>query len=1630
MPSVPVITINQSGKPAGVAGQARDDLSIYSGAGTEVLLADSGSGSTRTWQLLDQPKGAAAVIDAPDQPSISISGATIPGSYMIQLTVDGGTLPGQIVRLIFAVQIDLPSWVGGANLQKFRIPAAGETIEFNRLSSPAAGPNARGWADEMNDFLGVVARNAFGTLIKDNGSAVGAEAFRTINFVGSTIVDAGNGEISITATGGGGGSLNLQNFNAPIGAFNTINAVPAALAASDVAGPGNAQFKDIGTGHAALIVTNTEHIRDSHTSHIVAINPAVGALVPNLNPGGTPHWTFAALQSDQLAITDGKTMDASAIGSNPTYQNPPTNDKALYDLVLAYDGTIALATRGICFTPTVNAVVFDIDPAAPPGTYSLQTRTAPNTVSWGGGPEAPITSGSIVRCYASNGTWADIKIGVSAITDATESWNAAGNDPTDQRLPLARAPYWTPPSAPIQWGFATDGPAGQFFSDRRPFGAVGASNFDHSAIEKIEESARDTRRSGVVFSHRGAGNGLPMRAGGAELDLITTPLAGGSNLHLSARGIFGGDFWINGKRVTVHGPRAFDGFLPVLTEVIVYLELGPTGPQYQSFDVTAAGISLVTALRQLMHSAGPGQILPLYTGQTDDSSNLLARDRLDLRRDVAHLGENTVASRELVLQMLDPSVITRRASTGDVAHHDFVLSAEYESIGAALLWYTMQQQTNGSTGSTQGEIIGSSGEAQPLGLRIIGDTYESRKIVLWQNITIEGVGDPVISLPSTIPDPFCIGEAAHPPYAANVIVRNVHLKGLHFVGEDACTTAEGTNGGILRIVAPQLDPTLLDGFTVDASLVNVSVEDCTFDYLSRTGIGNADLFAGILVIAAAAVTLPLVSGQIDGLRFSRIKMRTNRTQPGNGLTVEAYPTSNLNAGIAFQLQRLAAPETLGNRNILIEDCELITRHSGLVFTSSEIRYLTVRGNVIIVNAPRSSEEYLRGIDMQTEISRTTFENNRIEVHGAKPTCFYNNQYNELMQFVGNSLLAKGGTLSTDDEIGMYFPYANSLSLLGAARISQNTITARHGIHSIAIMDAVDIFDNIIGHDNSGITISPESTNVGILLIPHDDQSGILRIHRNTITSRIGILLDLPDSFQSVDIIGNSIFGEQQDDADTVKPGSGFGRGIYLALADSAMDRKLVIRDNRICRFSARCDTESPYITGVVATGYRAGLTVAIKTTSTIRTIVGVVIEGNDIDPGSDISNAPTFKDTVGALFGIQCIGAFDMLTIRNNTVINTAFRTVSEQAAIDLNDFVLNINGRGGPLIEGNRITWISACRDFSVTTLTQPETKNNAAAIRLRGHYPFPIICRNQIQIQSVQNSTVGLYGYIHGVLAQSIANADIDGVRIDDNTIETTFVGITGDIGVIGSAIIVHAPYQHEITQGSVSRNKIFGEFNLGVDPTSINANGNHVAVVSIAAATDQGLSRFAVDGNIVNATDFTGSGLGGSLHFSGIRIGSADGPGSGGMIVTLLSVQNNVVSVTTRTDSPYYTARFAGAIALVTQANPTALPPLPGGSRQALVQGNVINRVDNTPAAPGPIVVRGILNHGFQQSVFANNVVDHVPNTQADIDDSFGLGTPSNLWNGNSFGSHGQPGTAVLTVNYVPIGSGTNWSGTAFV
>lgn len=133
------ITINQAGKPAGVAGAAREDLDLFTGLNPVVFTNQDDVGVVSwQWTLIDRPNGSVAALAGAATPSSTLN-VDVAGSYLVRLvTVDGA---GNVYQdeTIAAVVLAIVGW---------RIPAAFETTQFHAT---------RGWAEELDEILRSIA---------------------------------------------------------------------------------------------------------------------------------------------------------------------------------------------------------------------------------------------------------------------------------------------------------------------------------------------------------------------------------------------------------------------------------------------------------------------------------------------------------------------------------------------------------------------------------------------------------------------------------------------------------------------------------------------------------------------------------------------------------------------------------------------------------------------------------------------------------------------------------------------------------------------------------------------------------------------------------------------------------------------------------------------------------------------------------------------------------------------------------------------------------------------------------------------------------------------------------------------------------------------------------------------------------------------------------------------------------------------------------------------------------------------------------------------------------------------------------------------------------------------------------
>ena len=177
------ITIDQSGKPAGVPGRAREDLDL----GTAVLLTLVGGVGVVAyqWSILYKPLNAgmtafsSAALTTPTAASTSVTPVDLAGTYRIECQVDCGYGLGaraeDVTRITFYAGPALAA--DPAQLPRRRL-AAFEEREHNAADTLEPAGNTDGWAREWEKWFRVIeacyaaaASIAFGTPVSVTRSA-------------------------------------------------------------------------------------------------------------------------------------------------------------------------------------------------------------------------------------------------------------------------------------------------------------------------------------------------------------------------------------------------------------------------------------------------------------------------------------------------------------------------------------------------------------------------------------------------------------------------------------------------------------------------------------------------------------------------------------------------------------------------------------------------------------------------------------------------------------------------------------------------------------------------------------------------------------------------------------------------------------------------------------------------------------------------------------------------------------------------------------------------------------------------------------------------------------------------------------------------------------------------------------------------------------------------------------------------------------------------------------------------------------------------------------------------------------------------------------------------------------------
>ena len=175
------ITVNQTGKPAGVAGKAREDLSL----GVPVVVSATGGDGTFAWRIGDAPPNDAMTTKS----AASLSAST--GSSVTLTPDNGGTY-----RLLAtsAGETQAVTFYAGTALSTdpsqlpHREPAFGEQTEHTAPDALDTGGNVNGWERELRRWMKAVKRIAARYLDKNGDTMAG-------------VLDLGNHKITTLADG-------------------------------------------------------------------------------------------------------------------------------------------------------------------------------------------------------------------------------------------------------------------------------------------------------------------------------------------------------------------------------------------------------------------------------------------------------------------------------------------------------------------------------------------------------------------------------------------------------------------------------------------------------------------------------------------------------------------------------------------------------------------------------------------------------------------------------------------------------------------------------------------------------------------------------------------------------------------------------------------------------------------------------------------------------------------------------------------------------------------------------------------------------------------------------------------------------------------------------------------------------------------------------------------------------------------------------------------------------------------------------------------------------------------------------------------------------------------------------------
>lgn len=1698
--------IDQATKPAGVAGQSRDDLDLFTGPGTEIVLTDAGVGATVwQWTILDQPPGAAASLSTPNAATTNLTNATVAGSYFVQLVVDGGALPAQVYRVVAGVQIDTPSWVTPVLNRPLRIPAKGETVEFNVESSPGAGPNTRGWAQELDHWFRAIASFGFGVRAQDSGAPVGTEPFYTINFIGLTVADAGGGVLDVTGISG----ITVQDEDAAVGTRPIINFVGAGVTAADdppnnrvtVTIPGGSSGVDVrnegvavvpggpwgqlyyraptrvdpnyfqsatnavaqpGTGEAEIVVTAAHHQDNFHSGGIILDEPTTishdalkCSVVSASNPMTLDFQSLGSSGAATQVVTSGAVYDTTSIPAGLTYSLPPTTSKALKLLVLeaktsgAAVGDLDLAVVQV---PLLAVVITDLHWDFPDKTVSI--TCASGFLSLDGGPVVPHVTGTIVRLYDPTGYyWIEVFCSGAAV-DNVELWDITASYRRDKGLcHLAVAPYWLNITVST-WGVNFGG--SQEVLDVRQFGTIGVGDLQDTAVRVIDRVGGDMQwMAGVVFSYEEAqfDSGAEKHLGSFAL----VPATGGAPLQ-DATMVRGGVVWSGGRRYAVTRDVTIAGFGYVNAAICICARVPAGGnpvPEIIAFQVTTG--NPIDAVRQCLEastenpfdpSAKCEVLVPLYFGRTNFAgTTLLADGRIDLRRDVAHHGQWTVASRDPSVSTLAFLGTSYQSRLGTMINSAWEVAgkciAEFGSIAGAIAWHGAM---TGSDNLTPLAPPDNAAQNYPsTTIIVIGDTLETFPIHLRNNITVRGEGHPFVfvtpsqwwvdfGIPTYWWTYFNIGDG----HTTNKFVYNVELRDLAII----MTTYDNSIHGPAAVAALSIwagdynsatTPPPIADWTLTGTTQNVLVQNVGFDLLVVDGLGTND--------TVAAIMLRDMSGPFSGGRFDGVYIRDCQTPV---LATRNIDARSFNAGIYMHLINTAVHLRIhvercrfstnvygvwsdGNvtryQYLKIEDnsfettmSKLVLTHSstyGIYFATDGVSVSRICRNTFTLRAIVEAAISIRlGTSLQdvliadnrermnngtavfsssiilttlTTFYRVTVRGNHLRCSQAGIIVSMRNPGSILtdMTIEGNEII--GSTASIPAGVGIYLE-GDGLTRAIRLRVERNVATT----YATGLLLALNESSSEISvRHNTFIGDSSHDDSLGCSITAVDTLLNV-DVHGNIVSGfRRGVFLSIPNPSSNIKVDANQITC-----VDSIAPvGSYNSRGIhaYLDMVDDAVIG-LVISNNVIRNVLSQSAFDSLTTGGIVIENMTRFLASDVK------------VFGNDIMLHGELAGMSTI-DYLG-ISGVYSTGPVRSLQINGNKIVNRAVRMNDNQytggvVVVNLSAFVEPVDY--AVQINDNEITWCTATYADGVDQTSAGVIIDCAFGLGYQ-------VDGNTINVQSIFQSDFVLEGCVHGIMAGGINGCS--GLSITNNKIHAWRFDVGTELyGICGSGIWLFTSLDDVTIQG----NELAGFFRKTLYGSAKNVWG----AISVGVYNNPGtyMSRLTVSDNLILMGDGDGGGAVGPSNLSnGIRIGTI---GIASMNHSNVSVCDN--SIFANLDATGSVAMDPAAIAMTSvKTDGTA------GGEHALVCSNLVER-----ACLNGTTVHGILNHGWAESHVSDNLI---------VYDSIGFegyervcvgSVSSTTWANNRAGTAASPGTFTLNnPPYRPQPAPNNWTGAAFV